>query len=298
MEHAQGLVLAVDDEPVNLEILTDYLREKGYAWMAANNGMEAWRLLQATPDAFDAVLLGRIMPGMDGLAVLEQMKQHEQLRAVPVVVQTARTSREEVLEGLQAGAYYYLTKPYDRDALLAILATAVSDHRRYRGLQEQAQRTARTLTLLQEGRFVFRTLDEARDLAALLASAGSARQRLVIGLSELLINAVEHGNLGISYTEKSLLNARRAWRAEVERRLLLPENIEKCVTVEFSNNGREQRFLIRDQGKGFDWGDFLEIHPDRVFDSHGRGIAMARAFSFDHLEYHGCGNEVLAVVQT
>jgi hypothetical protein len=54
---------------------------------------------------------------------------------------------------------------------------------------------------------------------------------------------------------------------------------------------------IRDQGQGFDWTPYLDFDPERAFDPHGRGIAMARLSSFDDLEYLGDGNEVLATVK-
>jgi YesN/AraC family two-component response regulator len=116
-----------------------------------------------------------------------------------------------------------LTKPVERNALVSVLHTAVNDYHRYRAVKEQAATTTRTLTMLQEGRFEFRTLEQARDLATLLAGASGIGDRLVVGLSELLINAVEHGNLGIDYATKPRLNTAGTWLEEVGRRLALPE---------------------------------------------------------------------------
>ena len=55
-------------------------------------------------------------------------------------------------------------------------------------------------------------------------------------------------------------------------------------------------FLVKDQGSGFDWNQYLEFDPQRAMHSHGRGIAMANSISFDDLKYRGCGNEVLITV--
>ena len=112
----------------------------------------------------------------------------------------------------------------------------------------------------------------------------------------MLVNAVEHGNLGISYAEKSQLVQADKWAAEVERRLELPDNQEKFVEVLFSSDDREIAIRVKDHGSGFDWKPFLQIDPDRAFDPHGRGIAMARMLSFETLEYLGCGNEVRVTV--
>jgi len=70
------------------------------------------------------------------------------------------------LEGLQAGAYYYLTKPFSADTLLAIVAAATRDYRGHKELANEVMRQGRTLACLVQARFVFRTPEEARNLAA------------------------------------------------------------------------------------------------------------------------------------
>ena len=86
------------------------------------------------------------------------------------------------------------------------------------------------------------------------------------------------------------------WYAEVSRRIALPENSRKCVELRYERRPRELVFTIRDEGDGFDWKRFLEIEPQRAFDTHGRGIVMARGLSFTRIEYRGCGNEVVATI--
>lgn len=144
--------------------------------------------------------------------------------------------------------------------------------------------------------FTVRTLEEARSLAKQLALLCPNPDTAIIGLVELLINAVEHGNLEITYEYKSHLQDTDGWGTEVEKRLSLPENRAKRVTLQMWRSDTEIRFLISDQGKGFDWHPFLDIDTDRLLDTHGRGIAMAKSMSFDRLEYQGNGNRVLAVI--
>lgn len=296
MKNARPQVLVVDDELLNLEILVEHLEEENYRTVTAQDGVEAWNLLEKGPEEFDAVLLDRMMPRMDGMEVLVRMKAHNVLKMVPVIIQTAKAGKQDILEGLQAGASYYLTKPFEKKALLAILKTAISDHATYKSLQDELKKTVGSLGLMAMGRFVFRTMEEGFNLATLLANACPSPATVVLGLSELLFNAVEHGNLGITYEDKSRLNELGEWEAEVERRQALPENAEKRVIVQVERKDNEIRFLVRDQGPGFDWQSYLEISPERVFDSHGRGIALARKFSFERLEYNDKGNEVLGVV--
>ena len=139
-------------------------------------------------------------------------------------------------------------------------------------------------------------MEEARDLGALLANTCPDPPATVIGLTELLVNAVEHGNLGITYEDKSKLYATGGWSDEVHRRLALPENASKRAEISFERADGQLRFTIRDQGRGFDWQTYLQIDPLRAFDTHGRGIAMANRLSFSVIEYRGCGNEVVGTV--
>ncbi|MEN8166694.1 MAG: response regulator [Pseudomonadota bacterium] len=298
MEESKPNILVVDDEAFNLDILGEYLEDADYAPVKVENGLAAWSLLEQDQERFEAVLLDRMMPEMDGMELLTRVKAHPTLHTLPVIMQTAKAAKQDVLDGLQAGAYYYLTKPYDEAHMLAIVNTALADFRRYRSLREETRQTARTLSLMQKGRFRFRTLREGRNLAMLLANASHQAEKVVTGLSELMVNAVEHGNLGIGYEEKSRLNAQGSWEREVERRLALPENAEKQVVVSFERTHEGVQSLIQDQGAGFAWKEYLEFSPERLFDTHGRGIAMANSLSFDRLEYQGNGNRVVATIAT
>lgn len=289
-------ILIVEDEPINQEVLADVLQEEGYQTTIAMTGTAAWAHLSADPGQFDVVLLDRMMPDMDGIEVLKRMKAQPALVHTPVIMQTSMTGDVAVADGLKAGAYYYLTKPFAADTLLAIVAAAAQDRFEYLELQRAVRQATRTLTCLTLAEFSFRTTDEARDIATTLASVAPEPERAVLGLSELMLNAVEHGNLGISYEEKSRLLANDGLSTEVARRLDAPEYRRRRAVVEFRREPLRLRFLIRDEGDGFDWRKYIEMSPERAFDLHGRGIAMSKLISFDHLQYLGAGNAVEAVV--
>lgn len=286
-------LLVVDDEPFNLEIIAEHLDGSGYELVTANDGQEAWELLQkADGDEFDALILDRMMPRMDGLTLLKQVKQEARFRQVPVIMQTAAASKEQVMEGIQNGAYYYLTKPFDGEVLATIVRAALTDRAAWKDIAREAQQEGRILALLSEGTFRFRTLDEARALAQALANRCPDPTNVGLGLLELLVNAVEHGNLGISTKEKARLLHQGIWEEEVRRRLDLPENAGKWAHVSFTLEAEVVRFHIRDCGQGFDWKAFEEFDPARAFEPNGRGIALARQLCFSDLEYLGCGNEL------
>ena len=86
MERHNPTILIVDDEPINLEIICAHLEDDDYTLITANNGEEAWERIESDPQQYDAIILDRMMPGMDGMEVLANIKENEQLEHVPVVM--------------------------------------------------------------------------------------------------------------------------------------------------------------------------------------------------------------------
>lgn len=292
---AKPKALAVDDERLNLEILEMHLDEGGFETVLAEDGQIALQRLDEHPD-IDVILLDRMMPNMDGITCLHHIKAHEKWREIPVVMQTAAAATGQVLQGLQAGVYYYLTKPYDERVLLGILGAALSEAKNKRQLREQITRQSRVFGLIENATFRFRTLDEAKSLATGLGCCFPDFQKAAFGLHELLINAIEHGNLGITYAEKSDLVLRGVWMKEVERRLEDPKYKDREGRLTCSATKDAVTIHIKDAGAGFDWKRYIELSPERAFDLHGRGIFAARQMCFDSVEFVGCGNEVIAKV--
>lgn len=289
-------LLIVDDEPFNLEIIAEYLEETGYRLTLASGGDLAWEMLSNPQNQFDLVLLDRMMPGKDGMEVLRLIKADERLKQTPVIMQTAASSPEQVAEGLKAGAYYYLTKPFEPDTLLAIVRSAVSDLRAREELRNVVVEYCTALRLANTADFSIRTLEEARLLSAFVAQAAAVPETASLGLAELLVNGVEHGNLGISFKEKSRLRENDCWEQEIERRLALPENLDKRVRLTMERGEEGWVVTITDEGCGFEWQSFLEFDPERAFAPNGRGIALSRQLAFSSMEYLGNGNAVKVVL--
>ncbi|MCX8086032.1 MAG: response regulator [Rhodocyclaceae bacterium] len=291
-----GRVLLVEDDPVYLELLKANLIDSGYEVIVAETGAEARSLLTQLAERLDALLLDRRLPDMDALRLVAEIKRDRRLALLPIVMQTAMTAPEEVAEGLAAGVHYYLTKPYRPEALLAILGAAVKDRRAMRRLEEDLRASVDLMRHIDYLDAWFRTPEEARKLAAFAARVFPDPGRLVLGLSELMLNAIEHGNLGIGYAEKTRLIAEERFDDEVARRLAAPEYSVRRAHLFIERLPGAYEFTIKDEGSGFDWREFLELSPERATHTHGRGIAIARSLSFDSLEYKGCGNTVVARV--
>jgi DNA-binding response OmpR family regulator/anti-sigma regulatory factor (Ser/Thr protein kinase) len=292
-------VLVVDDEPMNLEILEDDLLDEGYEVVTAEDGQIAYDILQKD-DAFDVILLDRMMPNMNGMELISKIKSDKtkKVSRIPIIMQTAAAEKKQVVEGIQAGVYYYLTKPFESEVMLSIVRAAASDYAGYSKLRKEIDKYKPKLKLVRESYYEVKTLEDVRYLATFLANFFPDPERVIFGLSELLTNAVEHGNLGITYDQKTKMMRDNVWEEEVARLQELPKNSDKKVLVHFVKQDDYIALTIIDDGEGFNWRKYLNLDPERATDSHGRGIALTKSISFDDLEFQGDGNIVVCKVNT
>jgi CheY-like chemotaxis protein/anti-sigma regulatory factor (Ser/Thr protein kinase) len=296
MDNYTPHILVVDDEPFNRDIIRHYLEDEEYEMSEADDGDKALQLLKEFPDLFDIVLLDRMMPNINGLEVLKEMKKDPELSNIPVILQTARSTKEDIKEGIDQGAYFYLTKPFEEEMLLSMVRSAIEERNNYLQFKQSLDESVSSLSMMENGFFKFRTIDEARILATHLAKACPEPEKRILGLTELFINAIEHGNLKITYEEKGKLVTDNTWLDEIEKRLSLTENKNKYAEVAFKRNEENITIIIKDQGEGFNWKEYLDFSPERVFDNHGRGIASSKMISLDELNYNDIGNEATVII--
>jgi CheY-like chemotaxis protein/anti-sigma regulatory factor (Ser/Thr protein kinase) len=286
-------VLIVDDDPTTLLLIKTILGNEGYRLFTAADGKEAQELIQKESHPITAILLDWEMPRMNGIDLLRWLKEQPEFEHTPVIMQTARDSAANIREGINEGAFYYLTKPVNRDVLLSIIRAAVVDFHSRQKLLREVKSNENPFGLLVDGTFCFRTLSEGEFLAVRIANASPVPEKVTV-ISELITNAIEHGNLGITYDEKTGYVTDGRWQAEVERRLALPEYEDKYVQLHVEKHPSRLVVTIEDQGKGFDHTKYLDFDEARVFDNHGRGIAMAKTSLEIH--YLGKGNKVVVTI--
>lgn len=290
-------VLLVEDDPGLREALCQILTSAEMDVVEAEDGADALGYLEGEHAAFDVVVTDRLMPKIDGIELLRTIKARREFALLPVLILTVAAEPQQMVEGIDAGAYAYIPKPVDAEVLVSIIRSAAADWRHVNELSVHIRTDAETITLMEKARFSYRSPDQAMGLGALLAKACPDPDRVVMGLSELLVNAIEHGNLEIGYDEKSRLLRDEGWQHEIDRRLALPEFRDRVATVEMKRTSDGLVFAIRDEGAGFEPEPYLEIDPVRVLDAHGRGIAMARLLSFDDLRYEDSGRRAVATVR-
>lgn len=199
-----------------------------------------------------------------------------------------------------------LSHPIEEKQLLEVISDCCKHFRHRAALQKDLHEVMIAIQSMEKGEFTFRRLEEARSLSMLLATLCPNNNQAALGLLELMVNCIEHGNLEISFDEKGALLKEGKWHHEVEHRLNLPEYAYRSVVIKFERKRGKIEFLIKDEGSGFDASKFLQIDNkpeddinELKFNSscfHGRGIRLAKELCFDSLEYLGAGNQVKATI--
>lgn len=288
-------VLVVDDDRDMRELVSTVLSGCNFSPIAKDSADGALGALDMLGDKISVVVLDWNMPGKDGLEFLRDLKRGPH-KLIPVIMLTGRNDPADIHAGIQAGAYYYLPKPLDRSLLCSLTRAAVQDYARYRSLQFALKDGATSALLMDSGEFQFRRPSEAESLSSWLAQGCPDPDSVRLGLFELFINAIEHGNLAISYDDKSRYLKEGTLIEEIQGRLESPEFRDRRVRVSYDRDASSIRFMITDDGIGFDFDHYLQMSPERALSSHGRGIAMARAICFGSVEYFAPGNRVEARV--
>ncbi|MEM7586415.1 MAG: ATP-binding protein, partial [Acidobacteriota bacterium] len=140
-------ILAVDDDPVNLQVLRNFLAVEDFDLTLASSGEEALRLVQH--HSFDLVLLDVMMPKLSGYEVCRALRQQHPIGELPVVFLTAKSRDADVVSGMALGANDYLTKPVSKDRLLARVRPhleLLEIHRNLEGLVEEKMAQIKVLS--------------------------------------------------------------------------------------------------------------------------------------------------------
>jgi two-component system, sensor histidine kinase and response regulator len=135
-ELAGARLLIVDDTPQNLRLISDFLAEQGFELMLTRSGQQALEKIRlGTPDL---VLLDVRMPGMDGFEVCRRLKAEPAVADIPVIFMTALDDTSHKVEGFRLGAVDYVTKPIQREELVARIRNHLQLHRLQRELLSQS----------------------------------------------------------------------------------------------------------------------------------------------------------------
>lgn len=118
-------ILVVDDQPINRLLLAKIL-ESRYEVLQAENGVQAFQVLEKHKDSVQVILLDLIMPIMDGYTFLEKVKKINELKNIPIIVATQAEGKESEIKALEMGAVDYITKPYHPTIILQRIINTIA----------------------------------------------------------------------------------------------------------------------------------------------------------------------------
>jgi hypothetical protein len=142
----------------------------------------------------------------------------------------------------------------------------------------------------------FRTTDDITSALSAVLDAFPGLCGADVAILELMVNAVEHGNLDISFKEKTALLENDGVADEIKKRLADDKYKSRSAILEVQELGDEIVVMVSDEGKGFNWKSYLDADIPSAHKLHGRGIPLSLAFC-KTLTYIGNGNKVVAVFE-
>lgn len=290
-------ILVAEDDGESLRFIAQAVERIGHIPVTAGNGKEAMEILRTQGAQIDVIFLDRIMPYVDGAGVLRYMAHDPVLRQIPVILQSGADEKISQGDEFPMGIFYTLAKPYEVTELQGILTAAARQAQKSKRLARKMSHHQVGFDLLSSAKFSFRTLEEAENLACFIANCFPEPDHVVTGLAELMVNAIEHGNLRMGEKEKEELVRRNAWQAEIEKRLADPAYADLRAEIAVTRRDGGIYVVISDQGEGFEWQNYIRINPERASHASGRGIAHAATVCFDTLRYDHIGNRAIAFVQ-
>ena len=110
---AKGLsIICIDDEPLNLSILEEFIADFGHSCVSFDSGVEADHYIQDTNNPIDLILCDNLMPGFTGIDLIRKLKVNEMLKHIPIVLISASTEKAQINDALELGASGFLQKPF------------------------------------------------------------------------------------------------------------------------------------------------------------------------------------------
>lgn len=292
-------VLIVDDSPVDRQIVGGLLEMDPFIQVQyAVSGRDA--LDKISQDVPKLILTDLVMPEMDGLEFVKEVAARHSV--VPVVLMTAHGSGSVAAEALRHGAASYIPKSQMADRLLGTvqrLLGMVRGQHNYERLVEYQQRIEYSFCLENKASLIDPIIGLVHDIAS-SARFSDARGRLqiAVALEQSLLNALYHGNLEISADELTQARSQTETGSTsklVSQRKSSEPYCHRKIHIDIRVSKQEARFVIRDEGPGFDTNSVPDSNDPRVLeDAKGHGLVLMATF-MDEVTFNSKGNEVVLV---
>lgn len=285
-------ILVVEDSPDQAALVGALLESAGHDARSVSDAESALeRIARVRPNL---VITDLVMPGMDGLALVGEIRKR--FPTLPVILVTAFGGDDVAVQALRQGAAHYVPKLRLADDLLSTVERVLA-------LVRERRQKSRLLETLVESRFRF-LLPNEEDLIAGVVDFIQDRiayrnpncdenllMQVGIALQEGIRNAMHHGNLEVSSELRQESSA--AYDAKVAERLAEPEYSRRRVEVEARFEGPEFCCSIKDEGPGFDPAAVPDpTDPENLLKTSGRGLYLISMF-MDRVEHNDSGTEIV-----
>jgi DNA-binding response OmpR family regulator len=242
-------ILIVEDEAHLAEGLRFNLEQEGYAVEVVGNGEEALDLLAKRKDEFDALVLDVMLPGKDGFTVARTLR--ETRNYIPLLMLTARSRPEDVLQGFESGADDYLPKPFNLSILIARVGSLL---RRKTWEHGAAERATKAVPRSASSPDTFRFEDKVVDFQNLRLQAGNEIVQLTLMESELLRYLIQ--NAGHPVSRKAILQ--NVWDLQEDTDTRAIDNFIVRLRKYIEDEPSEPRHLVTVRGLGYKFIPFLD----------------------------------------
>ena len=209
-----------------------------------------------------------------------------------------RTDHESQLEAIRKGAFQIIQSDHSEWQFKLVILSALKLTNVFHRLCDSIEDFQDSMKNFDKATMTLQTIPQAYEIAKTLSFMCQDPNKVAMGLTEILVNAIEHGNLELSYEEKTMHQANNTWQQELQKRQRLTKYKNKFVTVYAERLDQTVQFTVIDQGRGFDFTKYMTIEPGQIDQNHGRGISIARLISFNQLEYEPPGNKVVMRVNS
>ncbi len=283
----KGKILIIDDNLDLLEYLQEFFIIYNYEVILAENGKTGIAKFEEYKP--DIIITDMRLPDISGDKVVKEIKKKN--RDVPIIVITGYSDQKMIINAMKNGAIDLLKKPFKPKDLHYLINKI-----------ESLFKKIKLKLSLDIFKWDKKYLQIGNDIGVIpyvidsvLANSSYLFENdyfIRVGLQEILLNAIEHGNLNISYEEKHEVLENGNYKTFLTERMLNPLYKDKKVGIKIFSNNEYLKIIISDEGNGFDVNSIPNPNdPENLLGESGRGVLLAMN-SFDEVNYNKKGNEV------
>ncbi len=284
----KGKLLLIDDNRDLLDYLSDFFMIYNYEVITAETKKDG--LCHFETFRPEIVITDMKLPDGNGNEIVKHIKSSAP--DVPIIVITGYSDQEEIVAALKNGAVDILKKPFrSKDLKFLINKVETLFRRKQKEVNSGFIKWEKSEYRLENDIFSIPSMIDL--IFSRVTHVVDNTSFLRIGLQEILVNAIEHGNLGITFEEKqSLLDKKDNYNKYLQERAQQEPYKDTFVQILVFTTPEYLKIIIRDQGQGFDLYELPDLNdPENFLRESGKGILMAMN-AFDKIEYNELGNEV------